>query len=559
MQNQLRFDIADRRIVYNGSHKTYSFNKDRLLEFNHRHLTALNNYDLELDECNVLTLDDRFNNLSNLGALRNRQLRESVVLSAALAAAGVGLKGRASLNDYPKDRQSDNTLINELKRANDRTAAQIMAEVLQTTTDTLPLGEEVLIESRITEGVRVKPGKEAGGNPTIAVGALFGKEHHREQYGLEMPQNVTLLSMGNDVIDGTTKSVKGIHSSFTSLFVTESNVKRHLPDIYVQRWMGGAFFEEFNPREAKIMEAAEIIARSYGLPSVEKLSSFFLDRNRHYPAMDILNKHGVATPYDKDGDMFPATLLGYDDIAFPDGRHLNSMIGEIGGSAEWAVAVLPLIWRGGQALGMLTSQSSLTRKDLTPEEKWKERFHYTEDEFMQIQDARFEQKPFFTIKDILEDPYAGGISAFGSITDNYFLPFMGGVKINKNDNTIHVNTMAVNSLGVVEVWQTRFKCNSSIEHTIEVMQSPKEVLVNLQGKELENAIGIMLDSKRSRHRYRTFFNNEYYPALIPVRNSMVVLPRAIDTLIERGALQEQDREIIRITKKLAKEWFINYD
>jgi hypothetical protein len=43
------------------------------------------------------------------------------------------------------------------------------------------------------------------------------------------------------------------------------------------------------------------------------------------------------------------------------------MIGEIGGSAEWVVGSLPLVWRGGQSLGMLTSQSSLTRKDLSPE------------------------------------------------------------------------------------------------------------------------------------------------------------------------------------------------
>ena len=29
---------------------------------------------------------------------------------------------------------------------------------------------------------------------------------------------------------------KGLHSSLTALFVTEANVKRHLPDIYVQHF-----------------------------------------------------------------------------------------------------------------------------------------------------------------------------------------------------------------------------------------------------------------------------------------------------------------------------------
>jgi hypothetical protein len=275
--------------------------------------------------------------------------------------------------------------------------------------------------------------------------------------------------------------------------------------------------------------------------------------------MDILNKNGIATPYDKDGDLFPAILLGFDDIAFPDGRNLSSMIGEIGGSAEWAVAVLPLVWRGGQALGMLTSQSSLTRKDLTPEDKWKERFHYTEDEFMQIQDARFEQKPYFTIKDILEDPFAGGISAFGSITDNYYLPFMDGVKVDHENNTIMVYAMAVNSLGIMEVWQFKFKCFKNVQHTTDLMKSPKMALTNLKGGELEKAIGSMLDDKHAYIRFRMFFNNEYYPALIPVRNKMVVLPRAIEALIERSALNNHDREIIKITQNLAKDWFINYD
>jgi hypothetical protein len=183
-----------------------------------------------------------------------------------LSAIAVSLHGRGSLNKFPENQQTKD-LANNLKRANDRTAAQIMSEVLQTTTETLPRGEEVIIESAITEGVRVKPGKEAGGNPTISVGAVFGKEEHCEIYGLDMPRNVTLLSMGNDVIDGTTKSIKGIHSSLTALFITEANLKRHLPDIYVQRWMSGGYFPKFNPREASLLDAAEIISESYEFPN----------------------------------------------------------------------------------------------------------------------------------------------------------------------------------------------------------------------------------------------------------------------------------------------------
>lgn len=558
MKNDLRMNIAERRLSYEGKYDELIFDTDRILEYNHRHKAALADYDLSLASCRILNLCDKINDRSNLGVLRNRKVRQSVILSAALSAVGVSLHGRGSLNKIPKEQQTSN-ITDHLKRNNDRTSAQIMSEILQTTTEGLPVGEEVLIESAITEGVRIKPGKEAGGNPTIAVGALFGKEKHCDVYGLDMPRNVTLLSMGNDVIDGTGKSVKGLHSSLTALFITEANLKRHLPDIYVQRWVSGRNFKKFNPREVDLLDAAKVIADSYGYPSIDKLSAFFLDRPRHYPAMDILNNAGVSTPFDKDGDLMPAVVMGMDELRFPDKRDLSSMIGEIGGSAEWAVGVLPLVWRGGQAIGMLTSQSALSRKDLDAEQKWKQRFNFTEEEFILIQDARFERKPYFTIWDILDDPFAGGISAFGAITDNYYLPFMKGVVANPENGQIDVSVLAVNSLGMVECWLMAFKCNHALEQTSKSMLSPKDELEKLSGAQLEQAIGKMLEGEYSRKRFRIFFNNEYYPALIPVQNKMVLLHNAVDSLIERGALDECDREIIAITERLAKEWFINSD
>ncbi|NLI16043.1 MAG: fructose-bisphosphatase class II [candidate division Zixibacteria bacterium] len=554
----MRFNIADRRIQYTGQYQPRILEKDFVVGFNHRHRMIFRNYDIHLEGGEILPLTERINNQSNLGALRNRQLRESVILAAGLSAIAVALHGRASLNNTPKELIT-RELTNELKRANDRTAAQVMAEVLQYTTETFPVGEEILIESAITEGVRAKPGKEPGGNPTIAVGALFGKKEHRTRYGLPMPKNVTLLSMGSDVIDGTTKSVKGLHSSLTALFLTESGVKRHLPDVYVQRWMAGVNFEEFNPREASLTDAAEIIINAYGLSSPDRLSAFFLDRKRHHPAMDILNKAGISTPMDNDADLFPSLVLGLDNLHYPDGRRLLSMIGEIGGSAEWAVGVLPLVWRGGQAIGMLTSQSALTREDISGEELWKSRFHFTEEEFILIQDARFEQKPYFTIGDILEQPFAGGVAAYGSLTDNYYLPFMEGVQIDKNNARMTVNVLVINSMGVMENWRLTFAANSNLKNTAQHMQCPKDFCVDLSGNDLERKIGEYLADEQSAKRYRIFFNNEYYPAMIPIRDKLVMLNGVIDSLIQRGALNQKDREIIDITRKLAADWFVGYD
>ena len=558
MKKNLRFDIADQRLSYDGPTNNYPFSDDRVIEFNLRHRAALESYGLSLKSGKVHVLSDKLNGKSNLGAFRNRKLRESAVVAAGLAAISVGLHGRGAVARAPKEQQTKE-FADQMKRANDRTAAQVMAEVLQTTTETLSMGEEVMIESAITEGARAKPGKEVGGNPTIAVGAVFGKDKHRSQYGLPMDKNVTLLSMGNDVIDGTTKSVKGLHSSLTALFLTESHIKRHLPDIYVQRWASGQWFEPFNPREASLIDAAEIIAGSYGHKDLSKLSAFFIDRPRHYPAWDTLNEAGVTIPYDKDGDLFPNLVLGLDALKFPDGQQLNSMIGEIGGSAEWAVGMLPLVWRGGQGIGMLTSHSTLTRDDLSPEERWNQRFHYTEDEFMSIQDARFEQKPYFTVEDILEDPYAGGVSAFGAITDNYYLPFMKGVEANKVDNTIFVSVLMINSIGLTECWEMVFECRHSVETTAALMQTPKDAFEGLSKKELEATIGNMLETQDGRKRFRLFVNNEYYPALVPIRDKLVLLHGAVDGLIKRGALTDHDRDILDVTVRLTSDWWMEYD
>jgi hypothetical protein len=80
---------------------------------------------------------------------------------------------------------------------------------------------------------------------------------------------------------------------------------------------------------------------------------------------------------------------------------------------------------------MLTSQSSLTRKSFL-EALWNARFHYTEEELILLQDARLNKKLIFTINDLMENPFAGGVSAFSAISDNYFFPPLEGVKVDGN-------------------------------------------------------------------------------------------------------------------------------
>jgi len=554
MCNPLRQNIADARLTYNGRHDPVEMSKDKVSTFNFRHQEVLEFYGLELAKGAVFLIDDRVNGRSNLGVFRSKQLRQVVVLAAALPAAAVVIDGFGALKKVSKDLQTKD-LINRLKRRNDRTAAQVMSEVLQITAETFDVGEEVIIQSVVTEGVRVKPGVEAGGNPTIPVGALFGKEEHCSRYGHGLSEEVSMLSMGSDVIDGTSKSVKGIHSSLTSLFITESGFKRHLPDIYVERWMTGSVFPEFNPRDTDLKEEVRIIADACGIKDFSEMTAYFLDRPRHHPVMDHLNAIGVATPFDKDGDLFPALVMGLDGLHFPDGRGFHSMIGEIGGSAEWVVGSLPLVWRGGQSLGMLTSQSSLTRKDLSPEELWNGRFHYTEEELILLQDARFEQKPFFTLNDIMERPFAGGVSAFCAISDNYFLPQLEGVKIDHEQGLITTNTLMINSLGNVEHWQLTFKCIEGFEDTAKKMRSPKSELRAREKSQIEKQVEAMADDEVKRFRLKQFFVNEYYPAIIHTAGKMVVLDKTIEALIAREAFSEHDRDIVSAVIKAVPEWF----
>ncbi len=81
--------------------------------------------------------------------------------------------------------------------------------------------------------------------------------------------------------------------------------------------------------------------------------------------------------------------------------------------------------------------------------------------------------------------------------------------------------------------------------------------MELGGNELEKAIGAMLEDEHMSKRYRICFNNEFYPALIPVGNRMVLLHKAVEGLIKRGALRENNLDIVKITERLAPHWFIN--
>jgi hypothetical protein len=68
--------------------------------------------------------------------------------------------------------------------------------------------------------------------------------------------------------------------------------------------------------------------------------------------------------------------------------------------------------------------------------------------------------------------------------------------------------------------------------------------------------GLECSTKECHLDRRPLFNNECYPALIPVHDKIVLLHKAVRALIQRGALDEHDQEISDIIECLAGEWFV---
>ena len=114
MSKSLRYDIAEARLIYDGRHQPVEMSEEKVFTFNLRHQEVLDFYGLELALGTVFIIDDKVNGLSNLGVFRSKQLRQGVILAAALPAAAVVIDGFASLAKFPKD-QHTKALTNQYR------------------------------------------------------------------------------------------------------------------------------------------------------------------------------------------------------------------------------------------------------------------------------------------------------------------------------------------------------------------------------------------------------------------------------------------------------------
>jgi len=125
MIDPLRYNVADARLAFSGRHELIPMSKDKVSTFNLRHQEVLSFYGLELIDGTVFMIDDRGNGRSNLGVFRSKQLRQAVILAAALPAVAVVIDGFGALKHVPKDLQTP-ALIDRFKRRNDGTSAKLM-------------------------------------------------------------------------------------------------------------------------------------------------------------------------------------------------------------------------------------------------------------------------------------------------------------------------------------------------------------------------------------------------------------------------------------------------
>jgi len=156
---------------------------------------------------------------------------------------------------------------------------------------------------------------------------------------------------------------------------------------------------------------------------------------------------------------------------------------------------------------------------------------------------------------LMETPFSGGVSAFCAISDNYFLPQLEGVKMDRKKGLITTNTLLINSLGNIEQWQLCFKCARGFEATAKRIRSPKSELRELKEAQMERKVKDMANDEMQRLRLKQFFVNEYYPAIIHTGSKMVVLEKTIESMIARGVFSEHDRDIVTAAKEAVPEWF----
>lgn len=467
-----------------------------------------------------------------------RDLRYAITLlhavgSAAVCASGLGL-GKSDV----------------IKRMVDRSASGVQGVGLH---EILKASGNAVAVIAAAEGERVKPG-EAGGNPARFRGEVFGPEALLPSLKMdEPPEDVKVINVITDDVDGTGKATEGLYNSATAGLYTKSRVKP-LPDEYMIKLISSREL----PGHVTVDSPPEVIvdafSRIHGVPR-ERLNFFCLNRKRHDAIMNEIADKGPNFIRDKDGDVMPAVSAAIAQYIFENGYPLHGIVGNVGGSAE-AGLVLPVIWRGGTALLQFASKKGLKSNN------WEDRLNFDPKEISSIRKFGFDPSAQYQLTDFFSDPFADGIAVYGANTDVYWMdPYapankgLIGVKFGLDAVTAHA--VEISSNGLAEILHFVFDYAENRKSTERLLTPFLTILLNLKDAgQVDSQVDQMLAD--NPERLKREICQEYYLAIDFIEGKIRIDEPTYASLREEGKTQrffEADDAILASVKSKKPEWF----
>lgn len=492
---------------------------DDVASWNGRNARLLAGYGLDIASVVTFPLEPPLPAGGAGGALQT-ELKDRLVLTAALGALAVSLSGRGDLLGVP--RAERDKVKRQFKETNDRNSTAAMAEALYALRDAAP---GTCLKIAIGEGARLKPG-EKGGNPT-----LFG--------GMEIGSGPRAYHLAVDTVEGTTKSTLCDPSCGTLLFITEAEIAP-VPDMY---------FDKCQLRGVRGVSVADplerIVQAAMDHHKTREVNFFSLDRARH--PLDRMVKLGACMRVDADGDAYPAIASGLAWGVFPDNlRPLDGVCADIGGAAETLASAA-----GAWYMGVESTARFCTGKV----KRWEERYDLDDAERAEIRSRGLDPDRVYRIADLVPGlERSDGAFVASAISDNWHVPGLRAVLV--GGNFAVVDTLFVGSSGDAEIVTLTFGYRQSLEQTVERITPVLTRLLRLSAPEIPAAVRKAVADPALASRLRHEIATSYYTHITERHDPRGGEPRMVVDVQSAARVESPEAvRAIQTAMEAAPEWF----
>jgi fructose-1,6-bisphosphatase/sedoheptulose 1,7-bisphosphatase-like protein len=482
-----RVSIPPARLSQNNLFSRHADMLDReaLAAWNETNAELLDLYDLELTTLRQVRISEP--HLRVAGPLE-REHRDGLIATAALAAIAVAASGRAGVRDIPESERKSQT--REIKERNDRAATCAMAEGIHALAGGTT---QAVFEIAIGEGARLKPG-EKGGNPTLYMGQTFGDPRHAAMDRQQRSEaGIMTYSLAVDTVEGTSKSAAGDPSAGSLLYVTEAEILR-VPDVYFNKCQL-VNVDGVNV-DTDLGDIIEAVAAARGTRDV---NIFSLKRPRH--PLEEMAALGACVRTDSAGDAFPVVAAGLRWGVFEDNaRPLDGICGNVGGAAEIIASAA-----AGHYMG-IQSTARFAAKNIV---RWEERYDFGPGEAEELRAAGFDPEKVFDIRDLvhgLDDK--DGIFVASAITDNAHIPLFDGVLW--GGNFAEVCVLTVGASGAADLFRLGFAFGSGQEKARDLLTPFMDKMLAMPVSDVGLAVREVLKDENSARRLRNEFATSFY-------------------------------------------------